>query len=740
MRIKFLVRPALLLLVLAALTVGAAAQKKKTRIKPIRATVTVSASNPTPAQRRQEAFFMAWHTLDQHYFDKTFGGLDWNKIRKEYETRVKAARTDAAFHQILQEMIDRLGKSHLNIIVPEYFETLENAKVKARVRGKELAAEKRAAAGDAADDVSEDEDELFGDAARMRYGIGVELRMLADQVVITRIDKQSGAAIAGLKAGFVIDKINGVSLTDVVRQSVIAGNSLEEIRYLLPIEIVESFLNGDPETSVFLTCLDETDKPKEFTVPRLELAGEAISISKNLPEQFLKYEALSLSADVGYIKFNAFAIPVIGKFCDSLTEFGDKKALIVDLRGNLGGILGSMIGLSGMLTDRPLTLGTFVSRAGSAPFTAESRIKNFKGRIVLLVDGQSMSAAEMFTAGLQGSRRAVVVGERTGGQSLPAVWIKLSTGAVMVYPVADFITARGTSLEGTGLEPDHMVALDRRSLLQGIDPQLQKALVLTADESAFPKRPETKPEPVADIISTSGPPPPPPPKALTKLAPAPTPAPSDARSLKLIADFTAAVGGSPALKRISSYEVKGSVVIGENGEADGDIYAARQFPDKAVIVINSPSMGETREIYNGKTSFLQADYGIDRSLYPNIDTTGVHLLSPFFNALDLEYLRGLKYEGEYEVEGRMRQVLSATSPSGHSVGLSFDVGTKMLVTFSLPGVLYTLSDYRRIDGVSIPFRIDMDRIMNIHLTSVTINPKLDASNFEKKEKCFDKAN
>src|SRR5258708_40097288 len=134
------------------------------------------------------------------------------------------------------------------------------------------------------------------------------------------------------------------------------GNSASERRYLLAYEIIESFLNGPQDKSVFLTCLDEKDAAKEFTVPRLKLDGDAISISKNLPEQFLKYESQSLSADVGYIKFNVFAMPVIGKFCDSLTEFRDKKAIIMDLRSNPGGIIGSMMGLSGVLTDKPLTL------------------------------------------------------------------------------------------------------------------------------------------------------------------------------------------------------------------------------------------------------------------------------------------------------------------------------------------------------------------------------------------------
>ncbi len=737
---KRLINVGCLFLCLAVLPASIAAQKKKPRVKPITANVTVPASNPTPAQRRQEAFMMAWATLNQNYFDKTFGGLDWNVIRLEYQPRVNKARTDAEFHRILNDMIKRLGKSHLEIIVPEYFESLEKAKVKARVREKQLAAERRAQAGKGIDQQTPDADEDFKSLEGERYGIGVEVKMLDGKMVISGIAKQSGAALSGLKPGYVIDKINGISLEDTIAQALISGTSLTEVRHILPIQIVESFLNGDADTSVFLTCIDESDKPKEFTVPRLKLDGETVSISNNFPEQFLRFESSSLNADVGYIKFNAFALPVIGKFCDSLTEFRNKKAVIIDLRGNLGGLLASMVGLVGMLTDKELNLGTIISRGSSQPFLVTPKNKHFTGKIVVLVDGQSMSASEMFTAGLQGSQRAIVVGERTGGQSLPAYWTRLSTGAVMVYPIADFITSTGKSLEGTGLEPDHPIALDRKSLLQGADTQLNKALALIADESAFVALGTKKISPTAAPLLLTSDAPPPMIKAIATPTPLPPPGPNDPRSLKMVADFITAIGGADAIKGISSYEMRGSIETDREGEGLIEFYAAAQFPDKYMMSTKSTAMGDIREIHNGKTSILQSDIGVDRALPPNPYAKNTHLLWAFFYATDLEYLNGLKYEGEYLAEGSLRRILSATSPEGWYVGLSFDDKSGLLKTFSLPGIMYTFGDYRKINNVMLPFQIDMDRVMKIKLSWLTVNSKLDASTFDKKVKCFDKAN
>lgn len=706
-----------------------------------------------------EAFSLAWSTLNEQYFDKTFGGLDWLKIRQEYEPRVRRTKTDAEFHDILEEMIGRLGKSHLSVLVPEYFEKIESAKVRARKREKELAAEKKLFdkdTTDKADDASVEDD----DATDKQYGIGVELRMIGDQIVVISVEQGSGAIAAGIKPGYVIEKINDVSMKETVALLMASGVSELEMRYALPIEIVNEFLNGEPESSVFLTCLDENDRVREFTISRRELSGEMISISSNMPDQMLKYESRELTPDVGYIRFNAFAVPVVDKFCASLTEFSKKKGIVIDLRGNLGGILVSMIGLSGMLTDKPMTLGTFTSRGGSQMFTVASKARNFKGRIVLLVDGQSMSASEMFAAGLHANQRALLVGTRTGGQSLPAVWIKLPTGAVMMYPISDFLDLSGKSLEGTGVTPDFAAELDRKSLLRGGDAQLEKALAVIADDKAFAPRlkPNPSPTPAVSGLSTAvadlQPPPKvvelptattgeaPPPKIFTAIPPkaTPTPGPSDERSLKIIADFTNAAGGADVKKGITSYEARGRMVAGGRLEIEGSFYAAWQSPDKLAIIIETPTIGEIRTVYDGKRSFQQTDYGLSGEAFPIGDPTRADLFGPYFAAMDLEFLKGLKFEGEFELDGRMRVILSGMSDKGVSVGLSFDKETKLLVTFTQGPILFTFSDYRKIDGIMLPFRVEMDRIMDVKLDSIKIGSKIDAATFEKKVKCFDKPN
>src|SRR6185436_962965 len=100
----------------------------------------------------------------------------------------------------------------------------------------------------------------------------------------------------------------------------------------------------------------------------------------------------------------------------------------------------------------------------------------YSGPLVIMIDGSSESAAEMFAGGLQESGRAVIVGEQSSGNTLPSAIKELPTGAIFQYGIANFETRKGKRLEGKGVDPDLIVKLSRRSLLSAGDPQLNSAL------------------------------------------------------------------------------------------------------------------------------------------------------------------------------------------------------------------------------------------------------------------------
>ena len=143
-------------------------------------------------------------------------------------------------------------------------------------------------------------------------------------------------------------------------------------------------------------------------------------------------------------------MPLVEAFCQAVTRFKGKKSLIVDLRGNLGGSFGALIGISGLLVDRPFNLGTEIYRKVSQPRRISPHLKNFKGKVIILVDKNSYSAAELFAAAFQENGRAIVIGEQSAGEALPSLTKRLPTGAVFLFPVANFKTPKGNFLEGKG--------------------------------------------------------------------------------------------------------------------------------------------------------------------------------------------------------------------------------------------------------------------------------------------------
>jgi C-terminal peptidase prc len=721
------------------------------------------------ALRRHETFLRAWHTLRENYFDPTFNNLDWNRIKTEYEPRVFATKTDAELHTLLNTMIGRLGKSHLAIIPPEVYRAIESAKVESKAR--EIARDERRAERIAAGGEESAEDDLDFDDALTEYGIGVDLRIIDEKFVITRLDKDSAAEYAGLKTGYIIDKINGVSLADLLLRVNLYNNKSANIRRYLPFQIVSAFLNGEKDSVVNITYIDETNQPKEKPIRRERLKAETITISKNMPERRLIFETRSLPDDVGYIRFNYFGIPVIEKFCNAVAEFKDKKAIVVDLRGNMGGVLATLVGLGGMLTDEEIDLGTSVYKYNSERMLAESKAKNYKGRLVFLVDNQTVSAAEVFAASVQDAKRAFVVGDTTAGEALPSIAVDLPTGAVMQYPIANYKSSKGRFLEGTGVAPDFPVSLTRKGLIEGRDEQLDKALSLIKDEKSFARlaeEPAITPGYAGPVVASALPPPTAPKKFTIKgssnysapndskssgkiLYEAPPPPPPAARrseltgkdpeALRIIADFLTGIGGRDAVAKIDSYELRGRtelLIKGTKNQFGLEIY--REGKSKYSEIMRSDASGEIREIYNGKTHFVQTDYGMNRQLPSFDDVVERDILAPIRALADNDYFLSLKSQGIYDRDGRKVHLIDGKSKEGMLIALAFDVETKMLVNFTGSYYGIAFADYEKVGDLTLPHFIERERIMNITLDSIKLNTKIDPANFERKQNCFDRVN
>jgi carboxyl-terminal processing protease len=158
--------------------------------------------------------------------------------------------------------------------------------------------------------------------------------------------------------------------------------------------------------------------------------------------------------------------------------------MIVDLRGNPGGLAAMLMGISGHFIDERTALGVMKTRDNELRFNVNprrvnaqgKRVEPFAGPVAILVDALSGSASECFAGGMQSLKRVRVFGQQTMGQALPALFARLPNGDVLIHAYADFVTSDGTRLEGRGVLPDELVPLERGHLLAGRDRTLEAAL------------------------------------------------------------------------------------------------------------------------------------------------------------------------------------------------------------------------------------------------------------------------
>ena len=173
-------------------------------------------------------------------------------------------------------------------------------------------------------------------------------------------------------------------------------------------------------------------------------------------------------------------------------HFGIAKkqgTLILDLRGNSGGLINALQRMVANVFTTDVTIGTRVGRKGRTPMIARSRGDDgFTGRLMVLIDGASGSSAELFARTVQLQKRGVVIGDRSAGTVMEARIHPFAQGdpVVLLYQFlvtdADIVMPDGKSLEGAGVVPDELLVPTGADLAAGRDPVLTRAAALAGIE------------------------------------------------------------------------------------------------------------------------------------------------------------------------------------------------------------------------------------------------------------------
>ena len=413
--------------------------------------VRAQSTDDVTAELALATFDSAWSRINTTHFDTTFGGVDWEAVRADLRPRAAEARTNAELRSILAEMTGRLGQSHFGI-VPR---SAVNA--------------------------------VHGPGAAGGQGeLGMEVRPIGDRMLVTGLTPGGPAERAGVRIGWELIAAGNRHIADM--RAALADSETPIPERLARFQLwaaATAALQGAPESEAVIELRDGEDTPVLLTIERVP----ATNLTKfgNLPPipTKLTYESIDGPAGtrIGVIRFNAWMMPVPAEFAKAMDALRSSDGIVLDIRGNIGGLGGMVMGIAGHFLSEPDSLGTMITRTARLHFVANPQtvsaggaaVKPFAGPVAILQDGMSGSTSEVFAGGMQAIGRVHVFGEPSAGQVLPATMPRLPNGDALLHAIADFRLPDGTQLEGRGVIPDTPVEVSREALLAGRDPVLEAA-------------------------------------------------------------------------------------------------------------------------------------------------------------------------------------------------------------------------------------------------------------------------
>lgn len=277
---------------------------------------------------------------------------------------------------------------------------------------------------------------------QLRARTGFSMTRIERQWVVSEVLPDSPAEQAGVRVGWIV----------------VARNQQ-------PLSARISFRAHDGEI-VAWEFRDAEDRTVRVSTAAKPLSTASRRIARELEGGFV------------YLRFDEFDATDRRWLGAELKKHRAAPGVVIDLRWNPGGETFSL-GISiGEFFDRPVDCGTFITRSGSRKVKNSWQLGSaeYRGRVVVLVDGGTGSAAEIFAAVLQDHGRATVVGRRTAGAVLASRFHALPGGGELQLSREDYVAPKGRRIEGVGVEPDVTVPRLLADVRAGRDMDLEAAL------------------------------------------------------------------------------------------------------------------------------------------------------------------------------------------------------------------------------------------------------------------------
>lgn len=281
------------------------------------------------------------------------------------------------------------------------------------------------------------------DLAGSFSGIGAELGMKKDVVVIIAPLPESPAEKAGIKAG---DKIVGVDGADT------AGWSLDE---------AVDKIRGVKGTTVKLKIWrDGLEKPLEIAIVRDTI------VIKSLTWKMLNGEGKDdVNGKIAYMKISHFNEDTSELFEKAVADIVVKapNALIVDLRNNPGGFLDTAVRLTSEWVAKGAIVREVFSNGREETYTSNGKHRLTQMKTIVLVNEGSASAAEIMAGALQDYGKATLVGQKTFGKGSVQDYEQLPDGSGLKITVAEWLTPNGRHINKNGVAPNKIVEISEEA-------------------------------------------------------------------------------------------------------------------------------------------------------------------------------------------------------------------------------------------------------------------------------------
>jgi C-terminal processing protease CtpA/Prc len=368
--------------------------------------------------------------LRKHYYDPAFHGVDLEAMLREYKQRIQNADTMNMALSHVAAALDTLQDSHTFFLPP---------------------------------------------AHAYHHSYEWKIQVVGERCYVTQVKPKSDAEAKGVKPGDEVVSINGYPPDRV---------NLRKIEYVFNI------LRPQPGLRVVLR--DPTGSERQVDVMANMKAGQRV---KDLTgegiwdviregenkEHFMRARYVEVGDELMILKLPEFDFAP-SEVEGMLGRARKHKAMVLDLRGNPGGSEETLKYLLGGMFENDVKIGNRVGReTKQEAVITKGRHNPFQGKLVVLLDSRSASAAELFARVIQLEKRGTVLGDQSSGSVMEAKHYSYTMGVDTVIPFgasithADLIMSDGKSLEHTGVTPDEISLPTAADLASGHDPVLAHA-------------------------------------------------------------------------------------------------------------------------------------------------------------------------------------------------------------------------------------------------------------------------